>query len=264
MKRRVLWRENYTSIKLPRFRKKKMRLPEGTGQRVPRAGRRVKRPKPTAAGVRRDRGAPRRGHLSARPGTSHTCVEAAGRWSRTPGGPRAWPRSGGSTGGRHGGFLPAPETRRLAHPASRELSTRLPVSPLEFLEQKYLLNPLSKCQAGKNKKEKAKEGVSPATKSPSFATPQTPCCPSDTEDIFISPLSPECLGHRVKFWSRAFIVRKESGAQAAPLPVCSTDPPPNATPEGLKGAPVLPDAGSSPSTHFPRPVYSEGFLNGGK
>lgn len=180
------------------------------------------------------------------------------------GGPRAWPRSGGSTGGRRGGFLPAPETRRLAHPASRELSTRLPVSPLEFLEQKYLLNPLSKCQAGKNKKEKAKEGVSPATKSASFATPQTPCCPSDTEDIFISPLSPECLSHRVEFWLRAFIVRKESGAQAAPPPVCSTDPPPNATPEGLKGAPVLPDAGSSPSTHFPRPVYSEGFLNGGK
>lgn len=167
MKRRVLWRENYTSIKLPRFRKKNASSRgDGAASAGGSSGR--NRRQPVCGGTVELRGGGTCLHGQARltPASRPQGVGAGPR-----GGPRAWPRSGGSTGGRRGSFLPAPETRRLAHPASRELSTRLPVSPLEFLEQKYLLNPLSKCQTGKNKKEKAKEGVSPATKSASFATP---------------------------------------------------------------------------------------------
>lgn len=147
---------------------KKMRLPEGTGQRAPEGQAAETNGSRCAAGPRSSvAGAP---VCTAR----HVSHLRRGRRALEPDpavGPEPGRARGAARGGRRGGFLPAPETRRLAHPASRELSTRLPVSPLEFLEQKYLLNPLSKCQTGKNKKEKAKEGVSPATKSASFATP---------------------------------------------------------------------------------------------
>lgn len=45
---------------------------------------------------------------------------------------------------------------RLSHPTRTKLRTQLPVSQVKFLEQKYLLNLLSKRQAGERIKRKKK------------------------------------------------------------------------------------------------------------